>query len=745
MSAAVGTGALAGMTVAVEIAWGADLTDADGSGWTWSDVTADVRQSPGISTVLGRGDEAGTSQPAQLQLTLDNSAASYSLGGHSTNYPYVRRGTPVRLRIDPDDGAGYRTVFLGFADGWTPQWDAMGAVPTVELSASGTLRRLLQGVSPLPSAYRRSAIAAANVRAYWPMEEAQGAQRAPAVQGGQDMIPTVPAAVVWGASSAFECSDPLPNTGGSGFVAVLDPWTATGQATTRMFVIVPEDGLVDGTVLAYVYVTGTLSRFDIVYSSAGTGNMGVYVYNSDGTLNSSTPSVTFDMNGNRRRLELTLTQSGGNVVWSLGVLDANPGDPGGSFGATVVGKTFGIVSQVYITPTGGSDGLIVGHLEVLDAVVATFERAQAFWAWQRSSANSFYPEFAYSSTPGFSRLQRLCDENGIGITFPIIAGSGTADVLDPREGLGPQLSRPLVDLLREVEVVDQGQLLDGLSAGLDYVMRREREDGDVALTINAGTGPDGGQLAGPFAPVDDDQRTRNRVTASRTAGARATYEDSTGPMGTAAIGVYDAGLDFNGHADTFALQEAAWAVSLGTVTGYRYPSLTVDLLAAPSLAGDVLDLIPGCRVQVVDADAVLTGFPAGTVDLIVEGIAHAVSAGRWTCTLRCSWASPWLVGLIASATGDTSDLLLRPDTSGSTLAAAAAHSATTLSVATATGPLWTTVADDYPLTLDVGGIPVVASACSGSSSPQTFTVAALELDRASGSAVKLWTPRPLAL
>lgn len=740
MSTILGPGALAGMGLEVSAAWGADLTDADGSGWTWTDITTDVRQAPGITTTLGRGDEAGSSQPAQLTLTLDNTTASYSLGGHSPNYPYVRRGTPVRVRIDPDDGAGYRVVLQAFADGWTPAWDAQGAIPTVVLSASGTLRRLLQGASPLPSAYRRSSIADPATLAYWPMEEARGAQRAPAVRGGQDMIPTIPAAVTWASSSVFECSDALPNTGGSGFVAVLDPWTATGQGQVRFFVVVPDAGLPDGTVLGYVYVTGTLSRFDIVYSSAGTGNMGLYVYNANGTLNSSTPSVTFDMNGNRRRLALQLTQSGADVVWRLEVLDANPGDPGGGFGATVAGRTFGTISQVYLTPTGGSDGLIVGHLEVSDQVSSTFERAAAFWAWQRASVNSFFPEFAMANA-GFSRLQRLCDENGIGLVAHAIAGAGSAEALNSREGLGPQLSRPLVELLREAEVVDQGQLFDGLTPGLDYVARREREDGSVALTVSASLR----QLAGPFAPADDDQRTRNRVTASRTAGARTTYEDVTGPLGTARIGVYDADLEYNGASDAFGLQEASWAVSLGTVEGYRYPALTVDLLAAPELAAAVLGLIPGCRVQVTDPDTVLTGFPTGAVDLLVEGIAHSISAGRWTATLRCSWASPWLVGLVAAATGDTSELVLRGDTDGSTLAAAAAHSITTLSVATASGPLWTTVADDYPLTLDVGGVPVVASACSGTSSPQTFTVAALALDRAGGSAVKLWNPGPLGL
>ena len=40
---------------------------------------------------------------------------------------------------------------------------------------------------------------------------------------------------------------------------------------------------------------------------------------------------------------------------------------------------------------------------------------------------------------------------------------------------------------------------------------------------------------------------------------------------------------------------------------------------------------------------------------------------------------------------------------------------TSLEVDVPDGPLWTTVADDYPMDLEIGGIKVTATACTGAS------------------------------
>jgi len=77
----------------------------------------------------------------------------------------------------------------------------------------------------------------------------------------------------------------------------------------------------------------------------------------------------------------------------------------------------------------------------------------------------------------------------------------------------------------------------------------------------------------------------------------------------------------------------------------------------------------------------------------------------------------------------------------------ASAGASSLSVATASGPLWTTTADDFPFDVEVGGIRVTVTAISGGSSPQTFTVTGATVTKAlsSGSAVTVWRPPVLAI
>jgi len=89
-------------------------------------------------------------------------------------------------------------------------------------------------------------------------------------------------------------------------------------------------------------------------------------------------------------------------------------------------------------------------------------------------------------------------------------------------------------------------------------------------------------------------------------------------------------------------------------------------------------------------------------------------------------------------------MVMRLDTDGSEVTVRAEKGFTTLTVS-ATPALWTTAADDYPLWLEVDGLPVRATACTGASSPQTFTIDPLPVPRAVGALVQLWQPRVLGM
>ncbi|HEX2551021.1 MAG TPA: heparin lyase I family protein [Nocardioidaceae bacterium] len=628
-------GRLSGGSVEVAIAWGANLA-ADESTWTWSDITADVRQHPGISTSLGRNDESSTSNPAELTLVLDNSSGDYSLGSASAHYPYVRRNTPVRVRINPGDGNGGRIVVLAFANGFTPGWDTLkGNLPVVTLSASGTLRRLSQGDAPLKSAYRRVMEAAPTVKAYWPLEEGKDSTFAYPVKGGSVFTYTG-GSPGWASDSSFDCSSPLPTLSDAYGQADVTAYPNTGSSQVRLLLSVPESGLTSGTVFMHIEMTGTIHRWDITYEIInGVECLGLYRYDAPaipGTFNSS-DVIAFPVNGNPGRLSLEWRQSGPDIVWTLSFTPATATGATTSLYVqrTLPGRTAGIVSHFELNPHNANIGATIGHITVENAITSAFADSDALIAHSGET-----------NTSSDGRLARLCAENGVKLQ----RYTGTPADVTALDQMGPQLVGPLLNLLHECEVSNQGQLWDGRGAGLQYTTGARRTLGTVKLTVDASAE----QLAGDFAPVDDDQRDRNKVTVTRLHGASYTYEDVSGAKGTSKIGIYDDAVTVNCFADDSTVDFATWFVRLGTVEGYRYPSVSVDLAASPSLAAAVLDIIPGERIQVTNLNTTLAGFPDATVDLIVEGIAHEITTRSWTATFRCSPYGPWGSGGVSGVT-----------------------------------------------------------------------------------------------
>ncbi len=98
-----------------------------------------------------------------------------------------------------------------------------------------------------------------------------------------------------------------------------------------------------------------------------------------------------------------------------------------------------------------------------------------------------------------------------------------------------------------------------------------------------------------------------------------------------------------------------------------------------------------------------------------------------------------------ATTGDGQEFGGRADTDDTTVTTLVAAGQTTIPVTVSAGPFWTTAADDYPLYLDVGDVRVRATACSGASNPQTFTVDPLPVARPAGTPVKVWRPPVLGL
>lgn len=703
--------------VSVQVAWGADLT-ASSSTWVWSDVTHDVLVNGGeqVTYRVGRSDEAASSQPAECRLRLDNRNGDYSFGPQASNWPYLRRNTPLRIQV-AGDISPTATPFQGFIDSWQPDWDTSGEYAVVNVSASGIMRRLTQSKQPVLSSYRRALRAriGGNLLEYWPMEDNKDATSfCSDISGHNSLVVNSLGGGIpkFAESTPFPCSDRLPNINYAWLDGPVSPYTYTGTLQVRALVDFPANGMNDATAVLNINMdlsTTVVQNWQLGYGTGGTLRLRGYDVNG-GVTGRDTGNVAFDVDGQKLRVGFYLTQNGANVDYKIFTLV--PGSSTASnYSGTFNTVTIGTAVEVNIDDGTAAGNHVIGHVTLQNAATSLFEDSAALYANVGEGA--------------IDRIGRLCTENSITTT---VYSDGR-----PGPAMGPQSVAGLLALLRECEVADQGVLQDGLDSNLVYVAHNEIvNQGTRTLDASAGRLRD-------IAPVDDDQTLRNIVTATRSGGGTITSEDTDGPLGTDTVGDYDDSVTVNCETDDQLPDYAGWFINLGTVEGYRFPHVTFDLRdLTSSLAKDMLALTAALRYDVSNLASVRSQFPTGTVRFLTYGWSGAFDKHRWEITHNTGPYDPWNAILL-----DESDAVhgLRPDTAGSTLASDAAAGATSLSVTVSSGPLWTTDSGDMSMTVWVGDMPVTVSAISGGSSPQTFTCTATTLARTAGVEVSL--PRPV--
>lgn len=753
--------------IAVSAAFAGDLTDPDGSSWAFTEITTDVRAAQGIHLRHGKGDEASTSQPAQLALVLGNRHGQYSLGGLSPYWPNVRQGTPVRIECDLGDGAGFKIVYTGYADGWTPHYTPRPTSggegdATVSLVASGTLRRMSQGQPPVISPMRRGIVNTPGVVAYWPCEDGKGATTlASAFPGAPPMDfsgrlhggsnPGLPAATPrLAASDTFASSNPLPLVSDSEWYGKVPDYTpdATAVIQTRWLIDVPAAGCNDRAVIMGMISTGNPCFWEVRYQTGGTLNVRAWrhfigppvldVYDIAMAPHPTANALFVGLDGRRGQLGLTLTQNGSAVTWGLDWLEV--GSPlVWLYGGSLANATVGRAQRIQTATDGGHVDMTLGHIQVRKTA--------------RSSNTDYRHLNAWWNEVVGVRLARLRDENGLWYVqydppppyYPTISDT-----------MGPQPVGTVLDLFRDCETTDQGILWDGVGPGLSYTTKRYREAGvDGRGTPKVVLDAAAGHVALPFEPVHDDAYRVNRAVASRRDGASAVFEDATGPLGSGIVGRYEDSREFGVLGDAALPQYAGWMVGQGTAEGARYPRLSLDLTAHPELLDEWLGIIPGDRVDVVNLHAIHPSAPAEEISLVVEGYEQTIYPTRWTATMNTSLAQRWQVASVAAETiggaGEARpEYVARVDTDASVIATLTAAGQGTLKVDVSAGPLWTTNADatkgDYPLYLDIGGTRVRATGCTAGgvagdpANRQTFTIDPMPVTRPAGTAVRLWNP-----
>ncbi len=684
---------------------------------TWNVVPMYTRDPITISR--GTTPESTTTPPQTASFTIDNRSGLY----HPKNplsplFDTGGRNTPCRITLDAD------VRFYGEVSKWTPgssiepvsgdRGDAW-----VKVTAAGQKRRLAQGKYEAKSAFYRWM--AANAVHYWPlgfsnMNDATGGT-VPFVQefvtygggaiGAGDLGTSIEAGLTLSSKSSVRTRSLIGyQVALSGYYAVA--WVARmGQVNPA---VINTGDSVWG-MLALDNQAASTIQIEVTGNPGGhlrVNCLGTTTYITDERLRTVEPLLFW----------ATVTNSGANANWTVSA--AGLGQLGS--GTTTSKNLAAFAGGIFMHNAGlanPSQNAVVGHVGVFT-----------------NSAQHVDLEDAYFGFPGESartRFTRMCTEAGI----TAYEASMHAGAESP--AMGAQYAGTFLSQLDEIEALDDALVVDlRTGPGLVLINGASQWAGAVALTLDYAQG----HVGPPSVPVLDDLGVRNDITLQRRDGGLFHVEKTAGPLNTSDPSVDPLGIGRVADSPTINPQDdgqlaglAYWELHLSTVDKMRWPSVTVDYTANPSLA--VVD-IP-YRIKIVNIPLHVAPYDA---DLIVVGYTETITAATRRITYFCKPYEPYKVGVYGT---DPNGVVSRYDGDLSTTNGSfSAGVGTSLSVATAGGPLWSTTTT-FPFDIQASGVVLRVTAISGASSPQTFTVQATTVNGinktiASGSKVSLAEP-----
>lgn len=711
----------------------------DASTWTVNQAAAATVYSAELRNGIG-----GTlaANPIYTNRPIDNNPLTTELFSDAQGNWWFPNGTADAARIWYGD---VDIRFHGEISSLPPSWDASEKDPKVMVEAAGLLRRLGQGTDPAQTGLKDWVISDKTaLAAYYPLDGGEGTQYSLNL-GGTYYLSTrffpQPVSVftggTWGASrpvfvygkeinSLLSTGMEINATGASYFrgdVGTPDPNAALDFVWKSAAM-----GVLTARVQDYNnnYYTLTLNT-DV---NGYTAKLEFYNYNTGITSLLTTTGVIAaiaDENQQPHHCRLQLTSASPNTNWEL-YFDGSSVATGSVLGATLNGVS---LTRVYYSRYINQTYTTLAHWTVwANTSAAAIPTAAEFW--QAATA--------YAGEMAGERIERICDVSGIPVEF-------VGDAYDTAV-MGPQYSEATLTQIRDAEGTDLGILTEPrASFGLQYRTLRSMIGQDVAVTLDHNAG----HIAPPFEPTYDDQNTRNDVTVVRREGGTYRFTKETGKLSALdppnGVGRYRDEVTINCLTDDQLPGFAAWLVAQGTVDEPRFPVVNVELhskgiqdtpgLEAACLAADIGDLLVVSNVSALGLyDAIY---------LLIIGVTEVVSDGGFKHTLQwnCQPGSLYRGAEYSAAVGGAD----RYDTGGSSLAASATSSATSLSVATAAGnSLWTTTAGEFPFDINVAGERMTVTNITGAASPQTFTVTrsvnGVSKAQSSGAQVRLWkTPR----
>lgn len=688
---------------------------------TWNDITSYVLVRDGIeiSRGLSPGDTASVADPQTCTLTLNNQAGRFTPSNPRSPL-YGKIGRNTQLRVSVVHSATTYVRFVGEVSEWPVRWDVSGKDVWTSVTASGVLRRIGQrksvGRSPLRATLGTSTTLGRD--SYWPMEDGKkgrlpGGTWGSAISGGKGL--TIQSGKTGDLVDGWDGSDPLPemNTaiayGRCRYQGAGTAWTVWVNA------FIPAAGAPAEGKLVEFTCSGTARTWQLWIGGTGLNDLRLVVVSAGGsTLLDTGYAFAWELSG-YFRLQIEAVQDGTDIDYAIASLEQGR-FTGYVAAGTLGGRTCGKPAAVEIG-NGNLGGVAMGHVFVASQLNSLF------------SANSQLAGYAYELTS--TRAERLAGE----------AGTSAATFGTALQRMGVQRRARAVDLMADVADVD-GLIHDHRTLlALAYRTRLDRANPTVAALSYDDLKP-------PFDPVADDRHVVNDVTVTRTDGASARVDITSGPLSTLeppnGVGLYDESVELNLYSDDQVEDAAAWRAAVGTYDSVRVPSLTIDLASNASLIATVagLDIYDALEVS-----GLPTWMPPGILRQSIIGHTETLEQFGWTITFACVPQAPYDVVILDDTPSIEADRL---SPSASTLAASYDDNDTSLSVASSVDTWITTAthASSFPFDIEINGERMSVTAITGTSSPWTFTVTrgldGYAAAHAVGSTVRLARPRRLS-
>jgi hypothetical protein len=636
-------------------------------------------------TILVKVWPDGTTEPVAWNLTLTTGWLlagpvgfyQWSVSGNTNTKPYA---------VTLDDLEVEKVEFTGAVYEWPPRWDKSLRDATVPITASGPMRRLQQGKSPLQSAITRMILRQGPVDLFPFEDDSDSTVAASALPGG------APATV---REVEFAQTTPLlpgaKQTMGMTASSVITYNVRSHQATGTWALVWFTQLLAPpaaATVIMSVNTSGTVRRWDIMLDSV---NINLLGYDSNGAqiFNQGVVYVPLAKPPLWMAFDLLVKQNGSNVDAQLLMYGVDPDNQSLAyfFGASVAGSAG--------SPTGGRFEGSLGYNGGRVSSLSVFNKEPQFVGRQfANAANGYIGETAAT------RIQRLCDEQGVSV---YVEGGDS-------EPLGPQRTDTFLNLLYAAEAADHGILYER-GAGLAYRPRGARFNRavEIALDFNAG------DVAEPPEPTDDDQTLKNQWTVSRDNGSFAVAEDLDS---IAESDLLDDSVTLNVATDAVLPYHAGWQLATTTVNELRWSSIKLNLARNTGQIRLWRRALAFPRITIANEPSQVTG---NAVDVTVLGYSQTFTPYGWDIDLNCSPSTPWGgIGVYDAAAP-------RYDSANTTLSSGVAAGAATL-VLTFPSPsdLWSTDATDQPYDLLIAGarirVPVGGMSTVTGSGPYTQTV-----------------------